>query len=234
MTFFRVREKLATPYKWPNEQRFQRPFITIAREPGSGGALIADAVAKKLHFECMDENFIDEIARTTRLRREIIKAVDEKTRTQIEDMVNGMLNPDYIDDLKYITELTKIMITCALKGRVVIVGRGGNFATPFAKGLHVNITAPYEVRVKRAMDFEGFNREKAEEVIAATEKERKNFVKQYFRKDPTKINSYDLTLNTSYFSVEQARDVIIDAFYHKFPWVQQKVGILKVPAIFKR
>ncbi len=216
MTRFRVQESAQGPYLFESDARFARPFITIAREPGSGGAPIARAVAKKLGFECIDEQLIDDIALSTKKRKAIIKQVDEKSRSRIEDMIHSMLNPDYIDDLKYVTELTRVILTYAHKGKVVIVGRGGNFITPFAKGLHVNITAPYEVRVKRAMDYEGFNREKAEEVIALTERERKNFVKQYLRKDPSKMNSYDLTLNTTYFKVDEASDVIIECFYKKF------------------
>lgn len=220
MTFFRVRESLSQ-MALDVDRDFKKPFITIAREPGSGGVPIAKAVAKKLGFICLDEQVIDEIASSTKMRKELIKAVDEKNRTHVEDIVQSLLNPDYVDDIKYVTELTKVILTYALQGQVVIVGRGANFLTPFAKGLHVNITAPYEIRVQRAMDFEGFSRKKAEEVIVKVERERKEFVKQYFRRDPSKINSYDITLNTAFFSVEQSRDLIIDAFWHKFPWYKQ-------------
>ncbi len=230
MTFFKVRESLDRPYSSVADHSFKKPFITIAREPGSGGVPIAKAVAKKLGFTCLDEQLIEEIAKSTKQRKELIKAVDEKNRTHVEDIVQSLLNPDYVDDVKYVTELTKVVLAYALQGDVVIVGRGANFLTPFAKGLHVNITAPYETRIQRAMDFEGFSRKKAEEVIAKVEKERKEFVKQYFRKDPSKINSYDLTLNTSYFSVEKARDLIVDAFHNKFPWYEKTFGFFNLPS----
>jgi cytidylate kinase len=239
-TLFQVREKATeqNPYTWGDHHSFTRPFITIAREPGSGGAPIASAVAKKLGFDCLDEKIIDEISKSTKLRRAVIKEVDEKTRSKVQDIVHSVLNPDYVDDLKYITELTKVVVTYALKGKVVIVGRGANFLTPIAKGLHVNISAPYEVRVQRAMQYEGFDREKAKQVIASVEKERKNFVKQYLRKDPTKINSYDLTLNTTFLNVDQARDVIIDAFYRKFPFYSRTAPLeqmaSRASSLFKR
>lgn len=216
MTTFHVQEKKQGSYAFENDERFIRPFITVAREPGSGGAPIARAVAKKLGYECVDEQLIDAIAANTKMRKAIIKEIDERSRSRIEDIVHSMLNPDYIDDLKYMTELTRVILAYAHRGHTVIVGRGANFVTPFAKGLHVSITAPYEVRVKRAMDYEGFSRQKAESVIAETEKERKQFVKQYLQRDPSKINSYDLTLNTTYFKVDEARDLIIEAFYRKF------------------
>lgn len=200
-----------------SEESFSRPFITVAREPGSGGAPIAQAVAKRLNFTYVDEQIIDEIARSTKKRKEVIKAIDEKSRGAIEDLVHSVLNPSYVDDLKYVTELVKVILAYAHKGNVVILGRGANFVTPFAKGLHVNITAPYAVRVKRAMDYEGHSQEQAKEVIAKTEAERKDFVRQYFRKDINKANSYDVTLNTTYLDVNSTRDIIIEAFYRKFP-----------------
>lgn len=199
-----------------DENSFIVPFITIAREPGSGGAPIAQAVARKLGFEYIDEQIIDEIAKSTKRRREIIAEIDEKSRTGIEDIIHSMLNTEYVDDLKYVKELFKIILYYAYKGKTVILGRGGNFITPFAKGLHVNITAPYKVRVQRAMDFEAHSEDRAKEVIDKVEKERKAFVKQYLKKDITKPNSYDLVLNTTYFRLDEARDVIIESLYRKF------------------
>lgn len=192
------------------------PFITIAREPGSGGALIAKAVADKLGFELVDKQLIKEIAESTKKRQAVIKQIDEKARTNIENIVHAVLNKEYVDDIEYTKELFKVILAYACKGKTVILGRGGNFITPFAKGLHVNITAPYSVRVQRAMDFEGFTNAQAKEVIAKVELERRDFVKQYIKRDNKKSNSYDLVLNTTYFLVDEASDVIIEAFYRKF------------------
>jgi cytidylate kinase len=199
-----------------NEDLLTKPFVTIAREPGSGGAPIAKAVADKLGFTFVNEQIIEEIALSTKKRAAVIKEIDEKSRSKIDDMVHSWFNEEYVDDLKYVTELVRVILTYAYKGHVVILGRGANFITPFAKGLHVNITAPYDVRVQRAMDFEGVDLAQAKEVIAQTEKERRDFVKQYFDKNISKCNSYDLTLNTQFFGVNSACDIIIEAFYKKF------------------
>lgn len=215
MTVLKIRDGLALEHLDPDTS-FIQPFITIGREPGSGGAPIAKAVAEKLGFTFVDEQIIDEIAKSTKKRSAIIKAIDERSRSQINEMVHSLLNQEYVDEVKYLEELVKVILTYALKGHVVILGRGANFITPFAKGLHVNITAPYEVRVQRAMDFEGLSKEKAREVIKQVEEQRNAFVKQYLRQDVRKRNSYDLTINTTYFRVNEARDVIVEAFYRKF------------------
>ena len=215
LTFLHLKEKMQD-LGIVDETSFVVPFITIAREPGSGGAPIAQAVAQAIGYKYIDEQIIDEIARSTKRRKEIIKQIDEKSRTGIEDIIHSILNTEYVDDLKYVRELFKVILLYAYQGKVVILGRGANFITPFARGLHVNITAPYKVRVQRAMDFEGHSEALAKQVIEKVEKERKEFVKQYLKKDIDKPNSYDLVLNTTYFRVHEARDVIIEALYRKF------------------
>lgn len=217
LSFLNVKDRIADrSSELIHDSSFIRPFITVAREPGSGGAPIAKRVAEKLNFEFIDEQIIDEISQSTKRRKAIIAEIDEKSRTKIADMVHSVLNVEYVDDATYVSELIRVVLTYAYKGKTVVLGRGANFYTPFGRGLHVNVVAPYEVRVQRAMDFEGHSKEKAKEVIAKVEKERRDFVKQYFRKDPDKNNSYDLTINTTYFRVEEATDVIVEAFKKKF------------------
>lgn len=226
LSYLSIRDKLFSASD-EREYYFLRPFITVAREPGSGGAPIAKAVAEKINFEFIDEQIIDQIANSTQKRKAIIKAVDEKSRTKIEDIIHSTLNTEYIDDMTYISELVRVILAHAYQGSAVILGRGANFITPFAAGLHVNIVAPYDVRVQRAMDYEGHNLAKAKKVIAKVEKERKDFVKQYFRKDLMSPMVYDLTINTACWRVKEARDIIIKAFYKKFPSFKVKKLLMK-------
>jgi cytidylate kinase len=205
----------------PEEHFFEKPFITIAREPGSGGAPIAKRLGEKLNFRVRNESIVDAVAKSTKKRREIIKHIDEKGRTYVDDIIHSALNPEYVDENVFAKELSRVILTFAHQGNCIILGRGANFITPFARGLHVNIVAPYDVRVKRAMEFEGFSKRKAKAVIAKVEKEREEFVKTYFKKDTKKSNAYDLTLNTTHYSIDEAADVIIMAFRLKFPAFQR-------------
>lgn len=214
LQLLRVRERINQPQQ--PDSAFINPFITVARDPGSGGAPIAKTVAEKLGFTFVDDVIVEEIARSTRKRSAIIKEIDEKNRSKIDDIVHSMLNVEYVDEESYITALVRILLTYAHQGKCVILGRGANFITPFAKGLHVSVTAPYEIRLQRAMDYEGLNKEQAKDVLAKTEAERARFVEQYFRANVKKRTAFDLTINTAYFSVPQASDLIIEAFRQKF------------------
>lgn len=213
----RLRERTTKQHPAPESHFFEKPFITIAREPGSGGAPIAKRVAERLAFSFYDEEIVEELAKSTKKRKSIIKEVDEKGRNYIDDFIHSVLNPEYVDEEKFIKVLSRIIVNYAHKGNCVILGRGANFMTPFARGLHVNIVAPYEVRVQRAMQYEGFNEAKARKVIEKVEKERKEFTQTYFRKKIAAHSQYDLTLNTAHYSIDQATDIIMLAFRRKFP-----------------
>ncbi|MBU2543308.1 cytidylate kinase-like family protein [Patescibacteria group bacterium] len=223
----KLRDSFYLPFDASSKQAFSKPFITISREPGSGGKPIAKLVAEKLSFTFVDKQIISEIAKSTQKRKEVIQAVDEKSRSAIDDIVHSLLNVDYVDDLKYIQELVRVVLIYAHQGHCVILGRGGNFITPFANGLHVRITAPYQVRVQRSIDYEGYTHQQAVDRIAEVDKERHDFVKQYFRKSMNKGNAYDLTINTTYYDIEDSRDIIIKAFCHKFKRIDRYLALLK-------
>ena len=193
-----------------------RPVITISREPGSGGRPIAEMVAKTLRFELYDEKFIEDIAKSTKRRTDLIKSVDEKARGLVTDMLQSILNPDYISDMTYIRHAAKVILTRAHRGKAVFLDRGTNFIIPAESTLRVRVQAPYPVRVSRAIKHEGIDAGRAREIIRKHDTERKEFVRQYFDKNISSANFYDLVLNTTFMTLEDARDLIILAFKKKF------------------
>jgi cytidylate kinase len=188
----------------------------VSREPGSGGRPIAEMVAKKLKFELYDEKFIEDIAQSTKRRADLIRSIDEKARGLITDMLQSILNPDYISDMTYIRHAAKIILTRAHKGRVIFLDRGANFIIPPESALRVRIQAPYPVRVARAIKYEKIDLGRAREIIRKHDTERKEFVRQYFDKNISNANFYDIVLNTSFMTLEDARDLIIFSFKKKF------------------
>lgn len=196
---------------------FAKPFITIAREPGSGGAPIGTALAARLGFDYYDQQIIDEISKSTKLRKDIVQKLDEKGRTAVQDFIQGMLNPNYVSDVKFVRTMTTVLVSLAYGGNAVILGRGANFVTPRDKGLHVRITAPRSIRVQRAIEYEGVSATKAREIIRDVESDRRNFVRQYFSEDIRKSEHYDLVINSAFFSVDDCVDIILHAFSKKFP-----------------
>lgn len=193
-----------------------KPFITISREPGSGGRPIAEAVAKELGFELYDEKFVEEISKSAKRRTDLIKSIDEKSRSLVADILQSVLNPDYISDMTYMRHVAKVVLSRAHRGKVIFLDRGANFIVPSGSALRVRIQAPYPARVARAIKYENIDLEQAKETIRAHDQERKDFVRQYFGKNISTANYYDLVINTMHMTMEDAKDIIILAYKKKF------------------
>lgn len=200
-----------------NAEHPYKPYITFSREPGSGGKPIAKLVAKKLGYKFYDKKLVDEVSLKMHRSTGLLKRVDEHRRSGIMDMVQGMLNPDYVSDETYFRNLCLVIYDLVQKGGVVIVGRGANFVVPQAYGLQVRVTAPYRVRVARAIQYEKIDNEEARERIRRDGEQRARFVKQYFGKNILRAKYYDLTINTTFYTVQQAADLVLEAYKLKFP-----------------
>lgn len=225
---FKNREvrKRVSRYIAPNPPDFPFPFITISRDPCSGGAPIGREVATRLNFQFYDRELIEEIAKKSKLRREILEQIDERGRTTIQDMIHSILDPDYISDVTYLRQLSKVILSLAYKGNVVILGRGASFMTPRDRGLHVRITAPLSVRIDRAVMYEGLSPQKARDLIGKHERDRKEFVRQYFDADIRRPEYYDLVVNTEFLDVDETADIIVTTFRRKFPTAVTKLSQL--------
>jgi len=195
---------------------FKAPFITFSRDAGSGGKLIAQMVAKKLKFTFYDDQLLDEIANITKTKKLYLKAVDEKHHCLFKDLIQSLLNINYVDPLVYQQSLVQVIIRKARQGRVVFLGRGANFITPQDKGLHVRITAPFMTRVQNTIKYEGFSYEQAVKLVSKVDRHRTTFVKDVFGKDLRKPEYYDLVINTAHFPLEAAVEVVLKAFKTKF------------------
>lgn len=193
-----------------------RPFITISREAGSGGKLVAKKLAKKLGFEFYDDELIKLTARKANLRKKVVAKLDEKERSFVNDLLHRLLNPEYVSSQTYIKSLCEVIKALSLKGGVVILGRGGNFITSPESGLHVRVIAPFWKRVKYTVKYEKRSMKNAIKRVRKYDKERKEFVRQYFDKNPSNTDYYDLVLNTELLSVDQAATTAVEAFKQKF------------------
>lgn len=218
MRTLNLQQKTASSFKNLTFRRgFDQPFVTVERDPGSGGRPIAKLLAQQLGFEFYNDRLLTEIAKSAKITKDVVEQVDEKGRNMIQDLTQSLLNPEYVSDVVYMRALIRVILTLAYKGNVVILGRGANFILPEGKGLRVRVTAPYDVRLQRAIYYETKTFDQAKETINKIEKDRRDFINQYFQKDITDPNYYDLILNTTFYNLADAAKIIERAFYRKFP-----------------
>lgn len=191
------------------------PFITVSREPGSGGKLIAERVAKHLGFKFYDTEIIARIAKDKMEEKEFEDLYDEKELNIVDEILTSFVKPNLMPHDKFVRELENKIKNVTLKGSCVILGRGSNFFTDKTAGFHVRITAPFDYRVEKTIIYEYLNEKDAKERVKSVSNERNKFVEKYFERNIDDSEYYDLILNRAHYSLEDAVAIIIHAFKKK-------------------
>lgn len=195
---------------WRDER--QRPaapdVITISRDLGSGGTVVAKIVARELDLKLYDREIIEHMASLLRATSDQLRALDETAPKGVADIVHGVLER-LPTSATYKRTLTEVIRSIAERGKCIILGRGAACILP--QSLRIRITAPFEVRVARIAELEGIDQRQARHRVTAADNERRAFGRAHYRLDLTDPVLYDLVINTERTSLEHAAELIIAA-----------------------
>lgn len=194
------------------------PDIVISRDPGSGGKPIAQKLAKKLGWQFFGKELMLKLAKELDIPEDEFAHIDEHSRSFFADLFHSVFNPSYVSDIHYINHLKHMLTHAAKGGDMVILGRGANLILPPDKCLRVRITASFEQRVKNTYQFEGNKtKEEAAAWVRHVQTRRNQFIRQYFGVNPHNPWNYDLVISTDHLTIDQATQLIIQAYFIKFP-----------------
>ena len=195
----------------------KKPIITLSRERGSGGRPIANLVEKQLGspWKVFNKEIIDDIAKQTKLAREIIKEIDESNIPFIDELLADFFGERYLNFSVYHRNLVKTLSTIGQRGYAIIVGRGATFLFP--NSLKVRVICEMEQRIKWLMEYENMIRSEAIRDIQQSDERRIDFVKNVYKHDPRKAHHYDLVIRTGpNLSIKDAADLIVDEAKKRF------------------
>ena len=187
------------------------PVITVSREPGSGGRIVAEGVAKRLGLDLFHREIIQEMAQSAHISARLLETLDEKGLSVLEDWVSTLVNEKHLWPDQYLQHLMKVIGTIGKHGRAVIVGRGANFILPPEGIFRVRILAPLEMRVQNVARHFGVPVQEAKRRVLRTESDRRAFVRKYFHADIADPVNYDLMINTGALSIEAAENTVLGA-----------------------
>lgn len=180
--------------------------ITISRQYGSEGDLIATQVAQALGYHLADKAFIGHLLAEYGLVEfdreyeaiptfwERFDAQRERQRQQMTDLLN------------------RVMQTLAWHGHTVILGRSG-FAVlrSFADVLNVRVQAPMATRVARVAAWQGLSPAEAEALVAESDRVRDRFIRSFYETHWDDANAFDLVIDTGKIGVAMATTWIVQA-----------------------
>ena len=187
------------------------PVITVCMEPGSGGSIVAQEIAKQLDFDFFHRDIINEIAKSSHISSQVIETLEKERLSGINDFISSLINDKYLWPGLYLEHLMKIVHVIGKHGRAVIVGRGANFILPLQERFSVRVVAPLEVRIQNVARGYGVSENDAKRRILRRESRRRAFVRQSFHEDIADPLNYDLILNAGKLSVKSAVNAVIGA-----------------------
>ncbi len=187
------------------------PVITLSMQPGAGGSLVAQEIAKRLDFDLFHRDIIKGIAESAEISASVIETLEKERLSGIEDFISSLVNKHYLYPGLYLEHLMKVICTIAEHGRAVIVGRGANFILPPQKRFSVRVVAPLDGRIQNVASFFGVSVEEAKKRVIQRESRRRAFIRQSFHADISDPILYDLTINTGKISCEAAVEAVIGA-----------------------
>lgn len=185
------------------------PIVTISRERGAGGSIIAERLAKKLggNWDYFNKDIIEGIAKESDVSIEKIQEVDEKNIPYLEDVLKSWVGKNYYSLNDYSRTLIKVLLKIGSRGNVIIVGRGASFL--FKNSLKVRVIADEEYKLYWVMKEQGLNRKEAERIIKKVDKERQDFIAKVYHKDAENPKYFDLIIKIgSKLSIDDAVNVI--------------------------
>lgn len=194
------------------------PDITIARDPGSGGTIVAQKIADKLGWQLFDKPLIRKLSEELGIAESEVADIDEHGRSWFMDIFHSVFNPDYVSDVRYITQLKKLLSHAAKRNDLVILGHGANFILPSDKCLRIRVTGSFINRVNNTYKYENKKSlEEAKEWVIKVEQKYNQFIRQYFGANPHNPWHYDLVVSSDHLSLGQVADLVIQAYCAKFP-----------------
>ncbi len=187
------------------------PIITISREPGSGGRIVAKKLAVKLNVELFHQEVLHEMAKRAEVSRQMLATMDERGLSILEDWISSLVQDRHMWPDEYLRHLMNVIGTIGKHGRAVVVGRGANFILPPEQRFRVRITAPRSFRIQNVAREFNISKDEAKRRVIQTESDRKAFIRKYFNSDIGDPDNYDLILNTETLSLDDATKIIAAA-----------------------
>ncbi len=198
------------PAEGPSEQ-----MLTISREPGSGGRLIATGIAKELDMDLFHQEVIHEMAKSAQVSSRMLESLDERGLNMLEDWLASIVHKRHLWPDEYLQHLLKVIGTIGKHGQAVIVGRGANFILPREKTFRLRVIASQDFRAEKVAAAYEMSVKEAKHRILKTESDRSAFIRKYFHEDISDPLNYDLVINTTEFSLDESIETVCEILRRK-------------------
>lgn len=195
--------------------------ITISRQLGAGGSFIGQQLASKLNIFFADRDILRKAAnrlstfeenlesREERLLsfwHSLLKTIPQKDVVTIPSVASSL---EYTDQELFDTE-AEIIKKIVHDKSAVILGRCGHYVLRDEPN-HISIFlhADQKFRINRIQKLYNLQNDEATKMVEKSDKERAAYCKTFTHKEWMNASNYDLSIDTSKVTLEQAVELIL-------------------------
>jgi cytidylate kinase len=204
----------------PAEQKMRWRVVTISRQTGTGGYLIAEMLAELLQkhvaqgensWMVFDRNLVERVLEEHDMPARLSSFMPEDRIPGIQDTLDELfgLHPA---SLTLVEKIGETVLQLAELGNVILIGRGANIITSKLEyAFHVRLIGSLDARVDFLRADRNLDRQTALGLIHHEDEGRKRYLKKYFHKDLDDPLLYHLIINTPVVGHEKAAKLIAEA-----------------------
>ena len=199
----------------------QNLIITIEREYGSGGRIMGKKLSEELKMPFYDDDLISIASEKSAVGEQYFRMADEKAGNNpffrlgggrkidlTEPNPDGKLtSPDNLFRFQ-----AQVIHELAEKEPCIFVGRAAGYILDQFEDIEnlvrIFVYSDFVTRVQRVIEVDTIDEERAKKRIHKIERERKNYYKYFTESDWYDMQNYDLTINTTRFTLDQAVDLV--------------------------
>lgn len=184
-------------------------IITVGREFGSGGHIIAAKLAEHFGIQFLDSNILAEVAKKSNTSEEYLKKYDESARNLFfSRTVNGFSNSP--EEIIAQMQFDYIKHKADAGESFVVIGRCADYILRENPALvRVFVLGDTEAKIKRTAEREGISEDKAKIRMEQADKRRKYFHNTHSENKWGDSRSYDITVNSSKLGLDSTAELLI-------------------------
>ncbi len=186
-------------------------IITIGRQHGTRGYLIAERLAAELGCRCYDKEILDRAAKNSHFSREVLKSRDEKRVLPYYVPAAGSIDigGDFRLNMRLANAEFDAIRDLAEEADAVFIGRCADYVLRNRPDLvRIFITAERDFRIRTVVENSELTADQAKKLIKSIDRDRAGYYAYYTDQTWGEASCYDLILNVTRISVEGAVSII--------------------------
>ena len=186
-------------------------IITIAREYGSGGRLIAQKVAQKVGLVYYDNEVIDLAAREMGMDVDAIRKVAEQKSSSFMYTMSSSAFSLPLNDQVFVMQSKIIRHLANHDSCIIVNGCADYILEDYDDVLSIFIHAPLESRIRRVKEDYQEVHDDYKKYVTKRDKGRSNYYNYYTTKKWGHLKNFDLTINSD-LGIDEVATIIADLF----------------------